>query len=337
MTYIPFTARQTTACYNRLICVKSTEGADRMYIKYLEEFLELVSYMNYTTAARKLNLTQSALSKHIAALEREFDATLIDRSKQHIELTQQGRIFCEEASRMLDTYHSAYRRMHDVSSEIRMAGSLRDSAVRYLMSTTQDALRDSDESLRVVTREYPVNALAEALLDKKVDLVIDVMPEHSSRETNLQIEQCYLLSVPLLAVVEKDHPLAERTSVTIDELAGSNIMHPTGSMVVQRGAEAIESIFARHGIGMRKHIFFANSWDDFPTVELAGSVFVMPRSLFSRQLFASTFGSYRGVPISDDDARFPYQLMWRRNENHPAILRYIEALRAAAEKIDAEE
>lgn len=60
----------------------------------VEEFLELVNYMNFTVAARKLNLTQSALSKHIAALEKEFDVVLVDRSKQQIELTQQGRIFC---------------------------------------------------------------------------------------------------------------------------------------------------------------------------------------------------------------------------------------------------
>ena len=306
-----------------------------MLVRYLEEFLELVSYMNFTVAARKLNLTQSALSKHIAALEKEFDVELIDRSGQRIELTQQGRIFCEEAAKMIDAYRSAYRRMHDVSSEIRVAGSLRDSAIRYLISTTQDALRDTGDSLRVVSREYASSELREALLDRKVDLLIDIMRDDLD-DADLQVEHRYLTSVPLLAVVEAGHPLASRESVTIDELADKRIMHPTGSMSVQNGADAIEAIFSKRGIDMRKHIFYAHSWDDFPTAELNGSVFVMPRSLFSRQLFGSTFGNYVSVPIADKDARFPYRAVWRRDEKHATVLRYIEVLLETAQRIDAE-
>lgn len=308
-----------------------------MQVGYLEEFLELVNYMNFTVAARKLNLTQSALSKHMAALEREFDVVLVDRSKQQIELTQQGRIFCEEASRILDAYHSAYRRVHEVSSEIRVAGSLRDSAVRYLISTTQDTLRDANESLRVVSREYPTTALGQALVDKKVDLIIDVMHDGGYGDSDFDREDCYLTSVPLVAVVNDGHRIAGRKSVSLAELQNEPIMHPTGSIEVQRGAEVIVNLFASRGIPIRKHIFFAQSWDDFPTADFDGNVFVMPRSLFSRQLFGSSFGSFHGVPISDADARFPYRLSWRRSETHPTVLRYIEVLRETGRRIDLEE
>lgn len=307
-----------------------------MQVGYLEEFLELVNYMNFTVAARKLNLTQSALSKHIAALEKEFDVMLVDRSKQQIELTQQGRIFCEEASRVLDAYHGAYRRVHEVSSEIRIAGSLRDSAIRYLISTTQDTLRAANESLRVVSREYPTGSLAEALDDKKIDLIIDVMHEGGCGDGSFDIEMCYLTSVPLVAVVKTNHHLANRPAVTLAELANEPIMHPTGSMEVQQGAQTIEAIFATRGISIRKHIFFARSWDDFPTADFDASVFVMPRSLFSRQLFGSAFATFCGIPISDTEARFPYRLAWRRDETHPTVLRYIEALRETGHRIDAE-
>ncbi len=308
-----------------------------MQVGYLEEFLELVNYMNFTVAARKLNLTQSALSKHIAALEKEFDVLLVDRGKQQIELTQQGRIFCEEASRILDAYHGAYRRVHEVSSEIRVAGSLRDSAIRYLISTTQDTLRNANESLRVVSREYPASALGEALADKKVDLVIDVMREGTYANGSFDVEEHYLTSVPLVAVVRTDHRLAACEALTLSELAGEPIMHPTGSMEIQRGAEAIEAIFASRGINIRKHIFFAQSWDDFPTADFGSSVFVMPRSLFSRQLFGSSFGTFKGIPIADPEARFPYRAVWRRGETHPTVLRYIEVLRDTGRRIDAEE
>ena len=322
-------------------------GPCRMEIRHLEEFLQLASYMSYTVASRKLNLTQSALSKHVAALEREFDVTLVDRSHQQIELTQQGRVFCEEASKMLDAYHGAYRRLHESSVEIRAAGSLRDSAIRYLLSTTQDALHESGGALHVISCECAANAMRDALLDKKVDLVIAVMADGTARQgeegveaggveavEDLEVERRYLTSVPLLAVVESGSPLAARSSVALADLAEYPVMHPTGSLTVRSGAAVIEGIFARHGITMRKHVFFANSWDDFPTVELGGSVFVMPRSLYSRQLFGSSFGAYRGIPISDADARFPYQIFWRHGERDATVTRYIQTLLRTARAID---
>lgn len=310
-----------------------------MPVAYLEEFLTLASYLSYTTAARRLNMTQSTLSKHIAALEREFDATLIDRSKQQIELTRQGRIFCEEASKMLDAYHQAYRRIHTARAEVKIAGSLRDSAVRYLTSITQDALRETDAGLLVVSQECATATLRDSLASGKVDVAIDIGPQgwgEDDEEADPRLASSHLMSVPLLAVMNPDHPLAGRSQVSIEELAGVRIMHPTGSVDIQNGANAIEAAFTRHGIEMGKRIFFASSWNDFPAAELGRDVFVMPKSLFSRQLFGRALETYRSVPIIDEDARFPYRVVWRRGERRPEVLRYIEVLKEKAGEIDRE-
>ncbi len=306
-----------------------------MQVEYLEEFLELVNYMNFTLAARKLNLTQSALSKHVAALEKEFDVMLFDRSKQQIELTKQGRVFCEEASRILDAYRSAYRKLHNVASEVRVAGSLHDSAIRYLMAMAQDALRETNETLRVVSCEYPTGALGDALAENKIDLIVDV--EHVGAYTGVPgFEKSYLTSVPLLAVVKADHPLAGRSSVTMDELADELIMHPTGSMEIQQGAQIIEAVFAAHGINIHKHIFYAKTWDDFATADYGDSVFVMPRSLFSRQLFGSSFSTLCGIPLSDPEARFSYCVVCRQGEKRSDVLRYLDVLHETGRNIDAQ-
>ena len=83
-------------------------------------------------------------------------------------------------------------------------------------------------------------------------------------------------------------------------------------------------------------IFFASSWNDFPATELGGDVFVMPKSLFSRQLFGRALETYRSVPIADEDARFPYRVVWRRGERRGEVLRYIEVLKEKAGEIDRE-
>ncbi|MBQ9068561.1 MAG: LysR family transcriptional regulator [Eggerthellaceae bacterium] len=312
-------------------------GQPFMLTTYLEEYLELVSTMNYTVAARRLNITQSALSKHIAALEKEFDATFIDRSKQQIELTQQGRAFCEEASKMLDAYHSARRRLHDALLEVKIAGALRDSAVNNIRSRAQDLLRDADKAIRVAVHDYATSTFAEALKDGKVDLVIDIMPQAdlATSPPDPALDVQFLTSVPLIAVVLRTHRLGAAESVSIQELADERIMHPTGSLHIQEGSSIIEGIFARHGIKLRKRIFFANSWNEFPSVDLGDDVFIMPRSLYSRQLFGSQlFDALHGIPLSDEDARFPYGISTRKDERDPAVLRYADALLKAARTIE---
>lgn len=308
-----------------------------MLIDYLKEYLELVSTMNYTSAARRLNITQSALSKHIAALEKEFGTTFIDRSKQQIELTQQGRVFCEEASKILDAYQMAQHRLGLATGEIRIAGALRDSAVHNIQSRAQDILRERGQLVQTVSHEYPLGTVIDALKEGKIDLVIDIMVnEGVSAAVDNQVDVRFLTAVPLLAVVSRNNEkLGSCESITIEELAEERIMHPTGSMHIQNGSTIIESIFEGHGVKLRKRIFFANSWNDFPTVDLENDVFIMPRSLYSRQLFGSQlFDALHSIPIADDDARFPYGISYRRGENDAGVLRYIDALVEAARQLD---
>ena len=42
-----------------------------MNIEYFQEFVELAQRLNYREAAARLNMSQSALSKHVKALEAE--------------------------------------------------------------------------------------------------------------------------------------------------------------------------------------------------------------------------------------------------------------------------
>lgn len=56
------------------------------------EFITLARCLNFTQAAEELHMTQPALSKHIAALEREFGAELFIRDRRTVQLSEAGRI-----------------------------------------------------------------------------------------------------------------------------------------------------------------------------------------------------------------------------------------------------
>ncbi len=303
-----------------------------MSITRFEEFLVLAGHLNYTAAARRLNITQSALSKHILALEKEFGTTLINRDKQQIELTREGRIFCEEASKIIEAYRQAERRLHETRHEVCIAGATKDSAIRAIMARTLEALRSKNPHVALRVLECPSSSLHGELQQRRVDIGIDV--DDPFEEPGPQIESRFLASVPLLAVTKLGSPLAGRDSVSIEELSHLRIMHPTGSADMQRGANAIEAIFQKCGVSMGKRIFFATSWSDFPAAELDENVFVMPRSLFSKQLFGHALNGCAGIPISDACARFPYQVSWRTGEASYEVKSCIDALIDAAAAIE---
>lgn len=70
-----------------------------METTYLQEYVRVADRGSFTAAARELHLTQSTLSKHVAALEREFGAELFVRDRSGISMTAAGRLLYAQALR----------------------------------------------------------------------------------------------------------------------------------------------------------------------------------------------------------------------------------------------
>ena len=80
-----------------------------MEINYIREFIAVAKYGNYLTAAEELFISQSSLSKHILALERELGYPLLIRTTRKVQLSQYGRLFLPYAQNIVDA-DAAYRR-----------------------------------------------------------------------------------------------------------------------------------------------------------------------------------------------------------------------------------
>lgn len=72
-----------------------------MTLEQLRIFVAVAEREHVTRAARDLNLTQSATSAAVAALESRYDTKLFDRIGRRIELTHAGRVFLAEAKAVL--------------------------------------------------------------------------------------------------------------------------------------------------------------------------------------------------------------------------------------------
>ncbi|UIK08846.1 LysR family transcriptional regulator [Neorhizobium galegae] len=73
-----------------------------MELKWLEDFVSLARFMNFTLAAHDRNITQSALSRRIRQLEQWVGLPLIDRSTYPVKLTPAGYSFLPKARKSVD-------------------------------------------------------------------------------------------------------------------------------------------------------------------------------------------------------------------------------------------
>src|SRR5262249_16846759 len=74
-----------------------------MELRQLEYFIAVADEMNFSRAAQRVHVVQSALSTSVSKLERELGVELFNRSKQQIKITPAGELFRERARRVIQT------------------------------------------------------------------------------------------------------------------------------------------------------------------------------------------------------------------------------------------
>lgn len=75
-----------------------------MELRQLRYFLKAKELLNFTEAAKVLNISQSTLSQQIKQLENELDVPLFNRVGKRITLTEAGEIFSEYSTGPMTAY-----------------------------------------------------------------------------------------------------------------------------------------------------------------------------------------------------------------------------------------
>lgn len=93
-----------------------------MTTERLFEFLVLSQTLSYSKAAKKLFITQSALSRHIIDMEEELGVKLLERSTHGVKLTQAGRVLASRSRHLVQKAESMTGRLR--SADIEAGGSI---------------------------------------------------------------------------------------------------------------------------------------------------------------------------------------------------------------------
>jgi LysR family transcriptional regulator, benzoate and cis,cis-muconate-responsive activator of ben and cat genes len=188
-------------------------------LRHLRYLVVLAEELNFTRAAARLGIAQSALSSQVRRLERHLDVPLFTRSPRSVRLTPAGTELVARARSLLG---SARRMEHDVRT--RAAQSDLPVELRVTAETIPP------EVLSELARRYPQTTVtvrhdtaeqgAAALALEETDLVHGWDLPSAPLRMRPGSGQATLVDEPLWAVLPADHPLSDVAQISLAQLRG---------------------------------------------------------------------------------------------------------------------
>ncbi|MDG1878023.1 MAG: LysR family transcriptional regulator [Acidimicrobiales bacterium] len=196
-----------------------------MDLRQLHALLAVAEHRSFSAAARALHTVQSNVSTHVARLEQEVGATLIERSRG--ELTHEGEVVAARAHRILaelrSIEHDLTSLRDDVAGHVRLG--MIGTTARWLVQPFLVHLAEIHPSIDVVLIEATTTSLLPQIITEHLDAAVINLPVDDP-----DVDARPLFDEDRIIVAPTGHPLAARERVTLAEAAGHELLlPPTGT------------------------------------------------------------------------------------------------------------
>lgn len=214
-----------------------------MDLRQLAALAAVADAGSFSAAARRLHTVQSNVSTHVARLERELGATLVDRATGG--LTEEGEAVVARARRVsheIDSLRADVSSLlHEVSGTVRL-GCI-GTVGRWLVPALLDLMAERFPRVHVVIVDATTTSLVPQVVSETLDLAV----------INLPLTQAELATEPLfdedrILLAPLDHPLAAHDRVALTDLAAHELLlEPRGTAF----RDVLDEEAARAGLAVR--------------------------------------------------------------------------------------
>lgn len=192
-----------------------------MDLRQLAALVAVAEAGTFSAAASRLHTVQSNVSAHVARLERELGATLVDRAAGR--LTGEGEAVVARARRIQTELDALVADVSSVRNEV--AGKVRMGIIgttgRWLVPPLLAAVGARHPKVRVAVLEGNTTSLVPQLVVGAVDLAVVNLPAEDP-DTVVDV----LFEEDLVLVAPTSHPLANQREVRLDELVEHPLLLP---------------------------------------------------------------------------------------------------------------
>lgn len=190
-------------------------------LRQLGHLVALAEAKHFGRAAVASHVTQSTLSASIKELEDVLQASLVDRTKRKVVLTPLGTDVAERARKLLDEAGEITRLAQRESAPL--TGTVRMGVIPtigpFLLPAVLPRLRRAYPKLRLYLTEDLSARLVEQLHSGAIDVALLALPfDAGNVEERVLFEDAFKLATP------KDHPLAQKKTVRIDQLKSEELL-----------------------------------------------------------------------------------------------------------------
>ncbi len=293
-----------------------------MQIESLKVFCDLAETKSFTKAAQINNVTQSAVSQTISALERRFNSLLIERSKKNFRLTPEGDVFYDYSKRILQTCDALHSKLQEienvVSGDIRVA-TIYSIGLHVLPPYVKKFLKDYP-TVNVHVEYRRDNQVYDNVLGNVVDLGFVAYP---SRDARLEIVP--IRKDTLVLICHPQHEFAKRKSVKVKALDGQKFVNYEPDIPTRK---VLDKIFNEHRITVQQVMQFDNIETVKRAVEIDSGVAIVPQETISEEVATHTLVA---VELERGSYSRPLGIIYKKNKVlSPAIKQFIAMLKEPA-------
>jgi DNA-binding transcriptional LysR family regulator len=189
-----------------------------MELRHLRYFIAVAEELNFTRAAERLHIGQPPLSHAIQMLEADVGAQLFERTKRWVRMTEAGRLFLDDARRILalaeQAADTARRAQRGEAGELRI-GFTFSTPLTPLFATVINRYRQQFPAVSLTLHEMATLPQLDALAQRTLDLGF-VRPTDIATPDDITLTT--LREDPLVAVLPAALPLARKKTIAIGEL-----------------------------------------------------------------------------------------------------------------------
>jgi DNA-binding transcriptional LysR family regulator len=219
----------------------------KMNLQQIEYFLALADELHFWKTSEKVFITQSALSRHIKALEGELGVQLFERDKRNVKLTDAGEFLRDELGRILTDFESVTRHARQIA-----AGEVGTIRIGHPASITFSVLPEmllglANKHPNIIAQMIEVDAtdVDAALLNHRIDLAFN-----REAATAKGLESKILMTENFALVVPANHAVNRAKKVILGDLKDEWFVLPSLGGKSEHAGQ-LRAIFSEAGFSPR--------------------------------------------------------------------------------------